>query len=305
MTELRKIDSELYCALYGIPKIGNAQVIWDNIKNNDEILREAIKVEKDKFGERDLVKGLFICRCMLIDYESVNQNLYQELVNTIYSNTDIARLVVDGASNGGYSYLLMTLWNHSLKLTDEQKQFAVSEAMNKSGTTQSKKQKEEFLKKLDDKKITDEMTAVVEFGGCKNPVGAKTAAVLMNSMFTGLSDEQAHGTSPYDIRYEILNNPNWSVEEKKKLVYEFFEDAEEYDEFLDQWKWGIINEYEDSIGQTLDICELYDYTYEYLLNFYENKELTDWIWNEIKFCRTMQLLRPQQWEIEIPVQKRI
>ena len=29
---------------------------------------------------------------------------------------------MDGASNGGYSFLLMSLWNHTLKLTDEQKE---------------------------------------------------------------------------------------------------------------------------------------------------------------------------------------
>lgn len=305
MTELRKIDNELYRALYGIPKVGDAEAIWNSIKINDEILKEAIQVEKDKFGERDLVKGLVICRCMLIDYKNVNQNIYQELVNTIYSNTDIARRVLDGASNGGYSFLLMTLWNHNLKLTEEQKQFAVSEAMNKSGTVKDKKQKEEFSRKLDDMGITDETITILDIDGCKNPIGTKAGSMYMNSLFSGLDDTQAHGTFPFDIRYEILSNPNWSVQEKKKLVYDFWEDAEYYDENLEQWEWEIINAYEDSKGETLDICELYYYSYQDLLDFYGNKEMTDRVWKEIRFCRTMHLLRPQQWEIDIPVQKRI
>lgn len=41
---------------------------------------------------------------MLLDYENVDSNIYQNLINTIYSNTDIARIVLDGASNGGNSF---------------------------------------------------------------------------------------------------------------------------------------------------------------------------------------------------------
>ena len=44
----------------------------------------------------------------------------------------------------------------------------------------------------------------------------------MNYMFACLSDEQAHGVGEYDIRYYILKNPNWSVEEKQKLIYDFW-----------------------------------------------------------------------------------
>ena len=233
MTEFRKVENELYGAIYGLPRVGDGQAIWDNIKINDELLAEAIQVEKDKFGERDLVKGLAICDCMLIDYESVNQEIYQQLVNTIYSNTDIARIVLDGYANGGFSYLLMTLWNHNLKLTEEQKQFAVSEAMNKIGTVKYRKEQEEFSKQLDDMGITDEEITILDIDGCKNPVGAKTGSEYMNYMFSTLSDTQAHGEAPFDIRYQILRNPNWTIEEKQNLVYDFWEDDETYDEFLE------------------------------------------------------------------------
>ena len=244
---------------------------------------------------------------MLIDYESVNQEIYQKLVNLIYSNTDIARIVLDGASNGGYSYLLMTLWNPNLKLTEEQKQFAVSEAMNKLGTTKYEQRQEEFSKKLDDMGITDDEVIMVEMDECGlQPCGRKTANEYMNFMFSTLSDTQAHGTSPFDIRYQILRNSNWTLEEKQKLVYDFWTDDETYDEYLEQWEWGIINDEANYKGESLsqlDKAELYEYTYQTLLDFYGDELTTDNIWNEINFCRTMHLLRPQKWEIDEPYQK--
>lgn len=305
MTEFEKLDNDLYGSIYGIPRKGNCEEIWNNIKSNDEILREAIEVRKDKFGERDLVKGLTICDCMLNDYKNVNQEIYQNLVRLIYSNYDIARIVLDGASNGGYSYLLMTLWNHSLKLTDEQKQFAVNEAMNKMGTVKDKKEQEQFEKELEERGYTDTLTAILDFGGNKTPVGLKTGSVFFNRLIRSTSDELAHGTLPFDIRYYILSNPNWTIEEKRKLVYDFFEDDDEYDELLEQWQWGIINSYSNSESDQLDISELFYYSYNELLNFYGDKEITDRVWAEIKFCRTMHVLRPQQWEKEFDIQKRI
>lgn len=307
MQNFRQIEDELYISIYGIPKKGDSNQIWNSIKFNDEILAEAIGVEKDKFGQRDLVKGLAICDCMLIDYESVNQEIYQKLVNLIYSNTDIARIVLDGASNGGYSYLLMTLWNPNLKLTEEQKQFAVSEAMNQLGTTKYEQRQEEFSKKLDDMGITDDEVIMVEMDECGlQPCGRKTANEYMNFMFSTLSDTQAHGTSPFDIRYQILRNSNWTLEEKQKLVYDFWTDDETYDEYLEQWEWGIINDEANYKGESLpqlDKAELYEYTYQTLLDFYGDELTTDNIWNEINFCRTMHLLRPQKWEIDEPYQK--
>ena len=300
--EIRKLDDRLYLAAFGCNRIGNYVEIWDSIKHNDEVLAEAIKVEKDKFGQRDLVKGLAICDFMLMDYEVINKDIYQQLVNLIYTNTEIARIVIDGYSNGGNSYLLMTLWNHDLKLTEEQKTFAVNEAMNKIGTTRDKKRDEEISKKLDEIGITDDKTTYINIDGSINPIGQKAATEYINSMFSSLSDSQAHGTKPFDIRYQILSNPNWTKEEKQKLVYDFYDDSETYDEYLGEWEWGIINERVDSKGDPipeLDMDLLYEYTYDNLLELYEHdKKTTDLIWNQIDFCRLMHILRPQQWELE-------
>ena len=135
MVNIDMIDKELYNSIYVSPRIGDYKEVWSRIKNNKEVLRGAIQITKDKFGERETVKGLSIAEFMLLDYENVDSNIYQNLINTIYSNTDIARIVLDGASNGGNSFLLMSLFNPNLKLTEEQKAFAVNEAMNKLGTT--------------------------------------------------------------------------------------------------------------------------------------------------------------------------
>lgn len=118
MVNIDMIDKELYNSIYVSPRIGDYKEVWSRIKNNKEVLRGAIQITKDKFGERDIVKGLSIAEFILLDYENVDSNIYQNLINTIYSNTDIARIVLDGASNGGNSFLLMSLFNPNLKLTE-------------------------------------------------------------------------------------------------------------------------------------------------------------------------------------------
>ena len=301
MNNIEKLDDQLYKSIYGINKVGDYNEIWTSIKRNPEILREAVQIKRDKFNENDIVKGLAICEAMLIDYEFVDEVAYNDLINSIYTNTDIARIVLDGASNGGFSFLLMSLWNHNLKLTEEQKTFAVNEAMNKIGTTRWKKSREDFSKKLDDMGISDDKTTFINIDGCMNPIGEKLSLQYMNNMFSKLSKPQAHGTGEFDIRYHILRNPNWTKDEKQKLIMDFWYDDSVYDEYLEQWEWGIINDNANYMGQPVSQfeCEyLYDYSYDDLFLFYNDKMTTDRIWNEIQFCKLMHELRPGQWELE-------
>lgn len=135
MVDIEKLDDILYKSIKGIPRVGDYNEIWSRIKSNPEVLREAVQVKRDKFDEHDVVNGTTICNSMLTDYNSVDEVAYNKLINSIYTNTDIARIVINGAANGGYSFLLMSLWNYNLKLTEKQKTFAVNEAMNKIGTT--------------------------------------------------------------------------------------------------------------------------------------------------------------------------
>ena len=308
MVDIEKLDDVLYKSIYERPRAGDYNEIWSRIKSNPEVLREAVQVKRDKFDEHDIVKGLTICDSMLIDYNSVDEVAYNNLINSIYTNTDIARIVMDGASNGGYSFLLMSLWNHNLKLTEEQKAFAVNEAMNKIGTTRWQQSEEEFSKRLDDLGISDHNTTFINIDGCINPIGQKSASQYMNYMFSTLSQTQVHGTGEFDIRYHILRNPNWSLDEKQKLIRDFWCDDETYDEYLEQWEWGIINDstnFKDNPESLLEKFDLYEYTYEMLLKFYGNQETTDRIWDEIQFCKQMHQLRPQQWKLEFTPKKKI
>ena len=299
MNKFKQIDNDFYLIKQTSDK--KTEKYWNKIKNNKDLLKWAIKPTKDRFKEKDIVNGLAICDAILVDYENIDKDIYEELINLIYSNTDIARIVQNGYTNGGCSYLLMTLWNDDLKLTEEQKKFAVLEAMNKIGTTRYKKAKEEYAKKLEEHNITDDITTTIEIDGSLNPIGAKTKMEYMNYLFYSLSDTQAHGRGAFDIRYWILRNNNWSIEEKQKLIMDFWYDDEEYDEHLEQWEWNIVNDdanYQEDTLDKFDKCSLYDYSYNHLLTLYHNKGITDRIWKEIKFCEQMHELRPQQWELK-------
>lgn len=307
MIDIEKIDGKLYTARYGLPKIGDANAIWTQIKSDSEVLRAAVKIKKNRWNSGDIVNGLTISDAILKDYKDIDSVAYNELIKSIYTNTDIARLVMNGFSNGGDSFLLMSLWNNSLKLTKEQKTFAVDEAMNKIGTTRYKEQSDEYSNNLDEQGVTDNIITTIDIDGCINPIGAKTKTEYFNYAFTKMSDTQAHGTGAFDIRYYILRNPNWTLEEKRKLIIDFWYDDETYDEYLEQWEWGVVNDSENYKGESFppfDRYELFnEWSYEMLLDYYEDKKTTDRIWGEMEFCRQMHDLRPQQWEIETSPQK--
>lgn len=301
MLNIDKIDDELYIAMYGIPKVGDVNEIWNRIKSNTEVLKDATKVVKDKFNQKDIVKGLTICSAMLMDCKSVDEVAYKELINSIYTNKDIARIVMGGASNGGNSFLLMSLWNRDLKLTEEQKAFAVNEAMNKIGTTRYEQSVQNYSKKLEENGITDDKTTIIDIDGSKNPVGEKTKAEYTNYIYSTLSNTQAHGIGAFDIRYHILRNPNWTLDEKRELIMDFWADSEDYDTCLEEWEWAIVNDdanYKEHGLPTIDKdVLLHEFSYSMLLKYYGNKDTADRIWEEISFCKQMHQLRAMQWEL--------
>ena len=301
-----QIDEILYKDKYIRKCNDDYYFVWKKIKDNAEILYEAIKVKKDKFNENDTFTHNAIVEAMLIHYDWIDKNIYNELAQKIYSNTDLARIVLDGAANGGYSFLLYTLFNYNLKLTEEMKEFAVKEAMNKIGTTLWYKKREEYSKSLDELGITNDETVNMDMDGCVVPIGAKAGCEYLNYMFSTLSDELAHGTGEYDIRYHILRNPNWTREEKEKLVYEFFKNAETYDEYLELCEWGIVNDSRNYINDCvpcLDKSDLYYYTLDDLEDIYGDINTAEDILEEIEFCKMMHEIRPQQWEIEFRLKK--
>lgn len=291
MEKIDALDNELYGCVYGVPRKGNYNDIWPKISSDKEALKEAIVVTRDKFDERDTVVAPTICDSILFNHEEIDREVYNTLVEAIYSNKDIARIVMDGASNGGNSFLLMTLWNQNLKLTEKQKTFAVDEAMNKIGTVRYKNRSDGYNKSLKDKGISDKMT--INIPNTNIPIGLETYYMRINYLTSLLSTTQAHGTGTFDIRFWILRNPNWSTNEKEKLVHDFWYDEEEFKSCLVEWESAIINDpvnFKDSkfLFETFDI---YECTYQMLLEFYNDKDIADRIWNEIEFCKTMRELR--------------
>ena len=101
-----------------------------------------------------------------------------------------------------------------------------------------------------------------------------------------------HGKGAFDIRYWILRNPNWTIEEKEKLIYEFYDD-EDYEKALDAWELDIVND-DANYGrmEELDKSMLYDYTMEDLVRIYFNGEIASRMMDEIKFCKMMRTIRP-------------
>lgn len=291
MKKIDVLENELYGCIYTIPRLKNYDKIWSKISSDKEILKEAITITRDKFDERDTVVAPTICDSILFNHEEVDRDIYETLVKAIYSNRDIARTVMDGASNGGNSFLLMTLWNQNLKLTEEQKAFAADEAMNKIGTVRYQNNRDEYNKALKNKGINDKMT--INIPDTNIPIGLETYYMRINYLASLLSTTQAHGKGEFDIRFWILRNSNWSTSEKEKLVHDFWYDEEDFKSCLIEWESAIINDpvnFKDSefLFETFDI---YECTYQMLLEFYKDKETADRIWDEIEFCKTMRKLR--------------
>jgi len=230
---------------------------WTMVRSDREFLRWAIAPFKDKWG-KDSVNAPHVCEYILLNYEDVDQEIYQQLVNAVYLTENLARTSLDGDR---YSFLLMTLYNPSLRLTNMQKDFAYQEAIK----------------------------------------GYETIMFANTEVFEGVVCD--HGSGSFDIKYWILRNDNWSIEEKKTLIYEFFADQDIYEEFLGDWESNIFEEHSldvvniDKYSLDFNQCMMYEYSYEYYLDMYGyNREVTDEVWNEIQFCNLMHILRPSRGE---------
>ena len=77
MMDIKEVDKELYYQRYIKKDYDKLNELWNEVKDNKELLEEAIKVTKDKFGE-DTLQSLVICECMLITYDKVDNEIYQK-----------------------------------------------------------------------------------------------------------------------------------------------------------------------------------------------------------------------------------
>lgn len=281
---IEEIDKHLYYLLYN-QKVetedealeADTKVLkyWYKIKNNKEILKEALKLKKDDNG-KDTFSGKTICDLLLCEYKNIPddiyKDIYKELIKVIYSNKDIARdyLVNDDDND---TFLTMTLWNSNLLLTEEQKAFAVEEAMNQLFTTKYFKIKEDIIKMINASNILKDYD-------------------IIDINFINKGKENNYDISS-DIRYYILRNPNWSLEEKKQLVYEFYNDDEIYESLVNYWITRIINLINNDYSYQLTINDLFTLKEEQLMEIYKediNNGLE--IIKDIELIKVLNIIRP-------------
>lgn len=247
---ISEIDSVIYKTEYIDKDYKKLKNIWNKVKKDEQLLLLASDVVKDKFNERDMFASNCIVELMLRFPNQVNRGIYEEVVNKIYNNEDLSRIVLDGASNGGYSLLLYTLNNSKLKLTKEQKEFAYEEAMNQPYTKRTKDY----------------------------------------NVIYSLSTKTCHGVFPYDIRYYILGNTNWSDEEKQELVKEFYSDEVQYANFVDQIENNIQNMY-DEIDVYVPIDELLYLDDNEIAKLVKDKKVRNAILSETRLVSKIKILR--------------
>ena len=227
-------DGEYY-KLHYVEESPAAVAAWEEARGDKEALEPAIEIVKS-YGTYKFNSPL-TCRKILTDYKNVNKEIYDKLINIIYSNNEIARSNISTFDLMIFtpSFLAMTFSNPNLKLTEEQKEFAVNEAFEKYVTNY-----------------------------CNRSFG---------------------------LKYLILRSSNWSEEEKKELVLKFYPTREKFYEALCDWKIGIADDSrnnKDGYTLEIDIDCLYEYPYEYFANFYNSTDVTDEIWKEIEFCKSIE-----------------
>lgn len=240
----------------------------------------------NRIREKDLVNGLAEAETILLNYENVDEKLYYTLINSIFLTSDLARVVLKTSTNKGFSFLLLALRNPNLKLDAVQKAFAVKEAMYRKGTTFWKEKEDNIVPGVDDSTIYIDMNRYYV------PIGACFEGDYNAYTVTSVATSEAYGVFPYDIRYYILKNASWSEEEKKSLIYGFFENDTEYDKVLKQWELGVVN---SAKSELINIDNMYDFSLESLEKI-ENKDIALTLWKDIDFCREMHELRPLQRE---------
>lgn len=299
----QRFDNLLFCLTYGTSldkerkKPLTAEYVWNLLKDKQEVLEWAIQTEKYK--GRDVFCGTTICDYILRDYENTNQEIYTKLAKQVLSNVDLIH-----RGPGGVSFLYLVVSNKDFPLTEKEKETVLSEAMKMYRTTMWKQTELEFEKRLEEKGFDDNKTVVAEFGGQSQPVGAKSFWQYMYAVYG--ASHLNHGYTPYDIRYRILKNNNWSKEEKAKFINDFWAEQDEYDDVLEQLEWGIVNddanffEIDKEGNHLIEIDNIYDLTKDDILNLFasqgKSQKEAESLIEEIELCRYMHEVRPMQWE---------
>ena len=162
--------------------------VWEEIKNDEVILLDAANLVKDDNATR--FKAPIIVNYILNNREEVSPDVFNYVKDNIFLNLNIAR----GEIYNNITYLYQLFSSSNLMLRENEKRFAVGEALN--------------------------------------------AYKLVNSKMA----RTIHGIAPYDLKFQILMNPSWSEEEKKKLIYQFYRSDSTYYSAL----YNFYNFYDDN-----------------------------------------------------------
>lgn len=122
MKEYEELEREFYIA--NNPTINDAyrdiRTLWNKISRDNGLLKWAIQPCKTKWGE-DIVNGLTIAHYILSNYKTVDNDIYNKLVEEVFSSQKLASCT----ERHGFTFLEEVLWNTDLKLTEEQKNYVL------------------------------------------------------------------------------------------------------------------------------------------------------------------------------------
>lgn len=135
MLSVKKWDDKIYHALHVKEDLEKFNELWDVLRKNEKLLLEASDVKKDKWNINNTVVAPAICECMLLDAKKVPHDILKKLLSVIYSDVDIAQIVVHGFSNDGFSLLIMALAYHDFILSSVQKAFVEAQLKSHAAGT--------------------------------------------------------------------------------------------------------------------------------------------------------------------------
>lgn len=210
--------------------------LWNKISENTELLEYATKKDNGSF-----ISNLIVYQ-ILSDKNFYNTKIYRDIIDIIYYNKIIARQKIGNSE----SFLMKTLENEELKLTNEQKLFLIFEAENSP-----------FTEKYYKENLKHQSTV--------------------------------HGNGIFDIRYKLLENNNFSLQEKKNLIILLYPDDDIKLSILEELQWKI-----QHILSNFPIRDdFYNLTKEDLIYIIGSNEIENDIIEKIELCRHIKKIVPE------------
>ncbi|MCR5788157.1 MAG: hypothetical protein K6G37_03645, partial [Bacilli bacterium] len=141
-----------------------------------------------------------------------------------------------------------------------------------------------FIEKL----LNDHKIELTDFQ--KNKVVKMATKHIEEVMLT--NDIPFKSLSEYDVRYEILRNPNWTTQEKIDIAKSLYDSEENFESYLDAWFDDFACSMRDSNNEVvnLDVRFLFQYNYWELENIFQAKHLARSVQKEIKFFDEMNIV---------------